>query len=133
MNQWRFKILYDGDCPLCRREARFLQKRNLAGWLAFEDIAAPGFDPAVYHATRDQLMGVIHGVFPEAYRAVGLGWVLAPTGWPGLRWLADRAYDWFARHRMGIGQWFGRQCDSGTCAAPHSNVPSPEDGASGRD
>jgi predicted DCC family thiol-disulfide oxidoreductase YuxK len=127
MNQWRFKILFDGDCPLCRRESRFLERRNRNGWLAFGDIAAPGFDPAVYGTTHEELMRVIHGVFPngriiqrtavfrETYRAVGLGWLLAPTAWPGLRWLADRVYEWFARNRMGIGKLFGRQCDSGGC------------------
>lgn len=135
MSEWRFKLLYDGECPLCQREARFLQGRNRHGWLAFEDIAAPGFDPAVYHTTREELMGVIHGVFPdgrlvkkvavfrEAYRAIGLGWLLAPTGWPGLRWLADRGYEWFASHRIGIGKLFGRNCDSGTCAIPSSKHP----------
>lgn len=129
MTAWHFKLLYDGDCPLCRREARFLQRRNQQGRLAFEDIAAPGFDPTVYHTTRAELMGVIHGIFPdgrlvrklavfrEAYRAIGLGWLLAPTGWPGLSWLADRGYEWFARHRMTIGKRLGRQCDTQTCAA----------------
>jgi predicted DCC family thiol-disulfide oxidoreductase YuxK len=123
-NSWRFKLLYDGECPLCRREARFLQSRNRHGWLAFEDIAAADFDPKNYGVTREELMGVIHGVFPdgrivkkmavfrEAYRAIGLGWMLAPTAWPGLRWLADRAYECFARNRMTIGKWLGRKCDS---------------------
>ncbi len=130
MNEWRFKLLYDGECPLCKREARFLQRHNRHGWLAFEDIATPDFDPSVYHATREELMGVIHGVFPdgrivkkvavfrEAYRAIGLGWLLAPTGWPGLRWLADRGYEWFARHRMGIGKIFGRKCTADACGSP---------------
>ena len=36
MNQWRFKLLYDGECPLCRREARFLGNRNRNGSLVFE-------------------------------------------------------------------------------------------------
>lgn len=134
MNPWRFKLLYDGDCPLCRREADFLRRRNRDGRLAFEDIAAPGFDPAVYHATREELMGVIHGVFPdgrivkkvavfrEAYRAIGLGWLLAPTGWPGLRWLADAGYEWFARNRLALGQRLGRKCDHETCAVPSANT-----------
>lgn len=128
MNDWRFKLLYDGECPLCRREVRFLQSRNRHGWLAFEDIAARGFNPAAYHRTREELLGVIHGVFPdgrivckvevfrEAYRAIGLGWLLAPTGWPGIRWLADRGYEWFARNRLTIGQCLGRKCATGTCA-----------------
>ncbi len=127
-NQWRFKLLFDGECPLCRREANFLRRRNRHGALAFEDIAAPDFDATIYHTTREELMGVIHGVFPdgrivkklevfrEAYRAVGLGWLLAPTGWPGLRRLADLGYEWFARNRISIGKVFGRKCDSGACA-----------------
>ena len=135
MNQWRFKLLYDGECPLCRREARFLGNRNRNGWLVFEDIATADFDPAAYHKTREELMGVIHGVFPdgriakkmavfrEAYHAIGLGWVLAPTAWPGLRWLADRGYEWFARNRIAIGRILGRQCDSNTCATPVSKHP----------
>ncbi len=127
MVAWRFKLLYDGECPLCRREAQFLQKRNHHGWLAFEDITASGFDPAAYRTTHEELMGVIHGVFPdgrivkkvavfrEAYRAIGMGWLLAPTAWPGLRWLADIAYEWFARNRMQLGGWFGRKCETGAC------------------
>ena len=135
MSNWRFKLLYAGECPMCRREVDFLQRRNHDGHLEFEDISAPGFDPKVYHASLEDLMDVIHGVFPdgrivtkvavfrEAYRAVGLGWLLAPTAWPGLRWLADRAYEWFARHRMAIGKLFGRHCDSAACVRPHSKSP----------
>lgn len=123
-------MLYDGECPLCRREARFLQRRDRHGRLAFEDISAPGFDAAAYSTTQAELMRVIHGVFPdgrmvrkmavfrEAYRAIGWGWLLAPTAWPGLRWLADWGYEWFARHRMGLGRLLGRPCETGTCAAP---------------
>ena len=129
-NSWRFKLLYDGECPLFRREARFLQNRNRHSQLAFENIAAPGFDPAVYHTTREELMGVNHGVSPdgrivkkvevfrEADRAIGLGWLLAPTDWPGLRWLADRGYEWFARHRLSLGRRFGRDCNSESCSRP---------------
>ena len=44
MTTWDFKLLYDGECPLCMREVRWLQKKNRKGRLAFEDVSAPGFD-----------------------------------------------------------------------------------------
>jgi predicted DCC family thiol-disulfide oxidoreductase YuxK len=125
---WEFKLLYDGQCPMCRREAAWLQKRSRDGRLAFEDISAPDFDAARYGKSQSELMGVMHGVFPDgrivtrveafrqAYRAVGLGWLLAPTRLPGLSWLADRAYEWFARHRIAIGKRLGvEDCQDGRC------------------
>lgn len=135
MNQWRFKLLYDGECPLCLREVRWLERRNSHGHLAFEDVASPDFAPAYYGATREELLGVIHGVFPdgrivrkvevfrEAYRAVGLGWLVAPTGWPVLRWVFDGLYLVFARYRVRIGRFFGRSCASGTCDVSQRRPP----------
>jgi predicted DCC family thiol-disulfide oxidoreductase YuxK len=128
MNDRRFKLLYDGQCPFCRLEARWLQRWNKEGRLEFEDITAPGFEPARYGVTQEAVMGVIHGVFSdgrivrkvevfrEAYRAIGLGWVLAPTGWPVFRWFFDWLYEVFARNRVRAGRLFGRGCDSGACA-----------------
>lgn len=128
MSEWKFKLLYDGQCPVCRREANWLMRRNDAGHLAFEDIAAPGFEPLRYGLRQEQVRGVMHGIFPdgrivtrmaafrEAYRLVGLGWALAPTGWPGVRWLADRGYGWFARNRIAIGRLLGgNDCEKGRC------------------
>ena len=89
MTQWRLKLLYDGDCPFCRREVEWLKAKDKQGHLAFEDIGAIGFDPARYGLTRDAVTQVLHAVFPdgrvvrgvdairEAYRAVGLGWLAA--------------------------------------------------------
>ena len=135
MSQWEFKLLYDGQCPFCRREAQWLQRRDRHGRLAFEDISAPGFDASRYGVTQAEVMGVMHGIFAdgrivrkvaafrEAYRVVGLGWLLAPTGWPGLRWIADRFYEWFARNRAGIGRFFGGPvCAEGTCEVPHDKT-----------
>ncbi len=131
MNVPRFKLLYDGECPFCRREMHWLQRRDRQGHLAFEDVTAPDFDPARYGTTREELLGVIHGVFPDgrvvrklevfrqAYRAVGLGWLVAPTGWPVFGWVFDRLYVLFARYRVPLGRMFGRSCDSGICRGPH--------------
>jgi predicted DCC family thiol-disulfide oxidoreductase YuxK len=123
---WRIKLLYDGDCPLCGREVAFLRRRDRAGRIALEDIADPRFDPARYGLEREAVMARMHGVLPDgrvvegmevfrrAYAAVGLGWLMAPTGWPGLRALFDRAYEIFARNRL---RWTGR-CEDGSCARP---------------
>lgn len=117
-------LLVDGLCPLCKREAAFLERRDKGrGRLVTIDITAPGFDPARYERSMDDLMGQIHGVLPDgtiltgmavfrrAYQAVGLGWLLAPTGWPVLRPLGDAAYRWFARNRTRLT---GR-CEGGRC------------------
>lgn len=106
-------IFYDGGCPLCSREIRFLEKRDRSvGRIGFDDISAVSFDPSLHGLELDELMARMHGVladgtvveglevFRRAYRAVGLGWLLAPTGWIGLRPLADRAYSVFARYRL---------------------------------
>src|SRR5262245_47929762 len=130
MTEWRFKVLYDGACPFCRVEARWLARLGPGGRLALEDIAAPGFDPAQYGQTLDDLMGSLHGVFPDgrqtrgmetfrqAYRAAGLGWVLAPTGWPVLRPACDALYRLFARYRVRLGGLFGRECAADRCTLP---------------
>ena len=54
-----------------------------------------------------------------ALAAVGLGWLLAPTRWPGLRRLSDAAYRVFARNRL---RWTGRQdaCGGDSCE-PRTN------------
>ena len=65
MNELDFLLLYDGECPFCRREVRWLQRRNRRGRLAFQDVASPDFDPARYGKTREELLGVIHGVLPD--------------------------------------------------------------------
>lgn len=124
---WQIRVLYDGECPLCTREIRFLQRRDRGrGLVLFEDIAAPSFDPAVYGLDAQQVMARIHGVLPDGrvveglevfrrvYAGVGLGWLVAPTRWPGLQPLADLVYRVFARNRL---RWTGRasECEAGRC------------------
>ncbi len=124
---WDVKLLFDGACPLCMREVRMLSRANRKGRLKLEDISDPGFDPASYGLTRAEVMGHIHAVLPDgqvvtgmevfrrSYAAVGLGFVLAPTAWRGIKPIADRAYAWFAKNRLRLT---GRDCESGTCAVP---------------
>lgn len=120
----RLTLLIDGLCPLCKREAAWLARRDKKNRLAFVDIAAPAFDASKYGRTQDELMGAIHAMTPEgelvtgvevfrrAYAAIGLGWLLAPTRWPVVRPIADAAYRAFARIRPRLQ---GRSCESGRC------------------
>jgi predicted DCC family thiol-disulfide oxidoreductase YuxK len=129
---WEVKILYDGDCPLCMREIALLKRRNRAGRVAFEDIAAPDFDPGRYGLDQQTVMGRIHAVLPDGrviegvevfrrvYEAVGLGWLMAPSRWPLVGRVYEWAYELFARNRLRIT---GR---SDACEAGRCRVPTPE-------
>jgi predicted DCC family thiol-disulfide oxidoreductase YuxK len=127
----KFRVLIDGGCPLCRREAALLRRLDRSrGRLQLVDITAPDFDPSQTGRSMDDLMGAIHAitadgaivtgmeVFRRAYAAVGLGWLLAPTAWPGLRPLFDRAYRWFARNRLRLTGRRGDACADGRCRRP---------------
>lgn len=111
-------LLYDGGCPLCVREVRFLERRDRARnpadpRLAFVDIDAIDYNPAA-HAGIDYraAMGRIHAidadgtvlrdvaVFRRAYDLIGLGWLYAPTRWPLIAPLANGAYGVWARWRL---------------------------------
>ncbi len=123
----QLQVYFDGDCPLCRREIALLRRLDRRGRIAFEDIAAPGFDPAPLGRTRDELMASIHGrlpdgtwvegveVFRRLYAAVGLGPVVALSRLPGVSSALDVAYRLFARNRLRLT---GRRCDDAACAAP---------------
>jgi predicted DCC family thiol-disulfide oxidoreductase YuxK len=126
MSNYRIEVFHDGDCPLCEHEIGMLRRLDRRGNIRFTDIAADGFDASSYGRTQAEFMARIQGrspdgtwidgveVFRQLYAAVGLGPLVAVTRWPGLRWLADRAYDWFAKNRLRLT---GR-CEDGVCTIP---------------
>jgi predicted DCC family thiol-disulfide oxidoreductase YuxK len=119
------EVFYDGDCPLCVREIRLLQKLDRRRSIQFTDISQPSFDPERYGRTRSTFMGHIQGraggewiegveVFRRLYSAVGLGPLVAVSRLPGVRHLAEVGYQWFARNRLRLT---GREdvCTSEVC------------------
>ncbi len=133
----QFTIFVDGQCPLCRREGELLRWLDRGrGLLRVEDISDPLFDAESLGLRQSDLLAEIHGltaegrivrgmeVFRRAYAAVGLGWLLAPTGWPGLRKPFDAAYRWFARNRYRLAA-LGNGCVAGRCRHGHSPTGNP--------
>lgn len=117
MSHTRLTFLYDGACAICDAEAARLRHWNRGrDTLHFVDISAAGFEPKTYGRSLEELMGRVHAIRPDgsvligmdairaAYAEVGLGWLLAPTRWPGLRAVFDRLYLWFARNRYRISK-----------------------------
>jgi predicted DCC family thiol-disulfide oxidoreductase YuxK len=132
MSAESFTLLYDRECPFCRMEVEWLLRRNAKGLLRAVDIAAPGFDPGQFGLSRERVHARLHGVTAEgtviegmaavraAWRAVGMGRWMAPSGWPLVRHLFDLGYLVFARYRVPLGRLFGRKadatCSDGRCA-----------------
>ena len=120
----RFRMLYDGACPLCSREVLNLHRRRPEAIEAV-DISAGDFDAASLGMEANQLQAAMYGIRPdgtitvgmetlrEGYRLAGIGWVIGWTGWWPVRPAADACYRRFARNRMRISRWLGR-CD-GQC------------------
>ncbi len=137
--QWKIKLLYDGQCPLCMREVNFLRQRDAGrGIVSFVDIADPNYDPeangGVDFATA---MGRIHAVLPDGtvikdvevfrrvYEELGMGWVYAATKLPMIGKIADWLYGIWANWRLKltgrpdlstiIAEREQQQCQSGRC------------------
>ena len=124
-------LLYDGACPLCRREVTFLAERDRARHgeeprLAFVDIDQADYDPSAHQGVSyARAMGRIHGieangsvlrdlaVFRRAYELIGLGWLYAPTGWPLVAPLVNRLYGLWAAARLRLTR---RPCLDQLCA-----------------
>ena len=119
----RYRLLYDGACPICSREVLWLHRRR-PEVIEAVDIAAQDFD-AGFGLSDDQVDAALYGIRPdgsvtvgmdslrEAYRLTGLGWLMNWTGWWPARPAFNIFYRWFARNRISIGRLLGRQDDCG--------------------
>lgn len=111
---WKIKLLYDSECPLCMREVNFLKRRDAdRGLVAFVDIADPDYDAAANGGVDyAAAMGRIHAVLPDGtvirnvevfrriYEILGLGWVYAITKVPIVGAIADWLYGVWADKRL---------------------------------
>jgi predicted DCC family thiol-disulfide oxidoreductase YuxK len=124
-------VMYDGSCPLCRREIslyRRLSERDSRTRVCFADISHENVAPPA-GVSRDQLMTRFHIQRPDGSWASGARafvelWSILP-GWrwlaraaraPGALWLMERAYRVFLRCRPRLQRWVARldRAENGT-------------------
>jgi predicted DCC family thiol-disulfide oxidoreductase YuxK len=112
------QILYDGDCPICCRKIAFLEKHDSQKKLIYTNIRNADLPLLHHQVSREDLEKQIHAILPDgtlinrmevirvAYKAIGLGWLSAPTGWPILRSLFNVLYGFIAKNRLAISRLF---------------------------
>ena len=113
--QSKLTFLYDGGCPLCRRETDFLKGKDKSGNIKFVDINSKNYDPSNYQnisfeKAMSNLHGILHNgnliqgldVLAYAYQLVGLGWVYFPTKIPIISNLLKIFYSFWAKYRLKI-------------------------------
>lgn len=125
-------VFYDHACPLCRAEMQRLKNVDHKERLRLIDISAPTFDEAKWGISRAKLSAAMYVLVApgqwlvgmpairHVYHQVGLGWLMAPTGWPMISPLADVVYRHFAPNRNLISRWLGyrsniAECSEDTC------------------
>ena len=113
--QDKFIFLFDGGCPLCLRETRFLKKKDSSNKINFIDINNDGYNPSLYkNISYEEAMSNLHGILENgdiikgldvlaySYELIGLGWVYYPLKIEFLAPLLRLFYQYWAKYRLKI-------------------------------
>ena len=108
-------FLYDGLCPLCKRETDFLKKKDKSRAIKFVDISSEDYDPKNYkNISFEKAMSNLHGILSNgdiikgldvlaySYQLIGLGWVYFPIKIPVISNLLKIIYRVWAKYRLQI-------------------------------
>jgi len=121
-------VLYDGQCPLCRKSVSYLQWLDWLGRLSYFDARDAEYLPvAEVPLNPGRLLEEMHLLTPDrkqvhhGFRALRwlawrlpLLWPIAPLLYlPGAPALGQRMYLWVARNRFQLVP-----CHGGTCSLP---------------
>ncbi|KAH0906083.1 hypothetical protein HID58_037910 [Brassica napus] len=91
---WKIKMLYDGDCPLCMREVNMLKERNEEyGTIKFVDISSNDYSPQENQGLNYKtVMGQIHAIQSDGNVVTGVE----------IGKVADAVYDFWAKYRLQV-------------------------------
>ncbi|NEX22427.1 DUF393 domain-containing protein [Thiorhodococcus mannitoliphagus] len=122
------RVLYDGGCPLCRREIALYQRLQPRRPLEWIDIHADQGAPARFGISLEEAMARFHVLEGTQIRTGAAAFLLLWSAMPGWRHLAgivralrlqgllERGYVWFARRRIRQG------CTEDSCGIPPADV-----------
>ena len=113
--QDKFIFLFDGGCPLCLRETRFLKKKDSSNKINFIDINNKSYNPSLYKdISYVEAMSNLHGILENgdiikgldvlaySYELIGLGWVYYPLKIEFIAPLLRLFYQYWAKYRLKI-------------------------------
>lgn len=112
-------VFFDGECPLCKREIKFLESIIHVGNAKFLDISEEKFEFDKYNKTYSLLMSEIHAlksdgtwltgmeVFREVYSLTKFRYLVKLTRLPLIKQIFNICYSIFAKNRLKLT---GRQC-----------------------
>ena len=109
----KFIFLFDGGCPLCRREIGFLKKKDISNRIKFVDISKKDYDPNLFRdISYTEAMSNLHGILENgeiikglevlaySYELVGLGWVYFPLKITFLSSILRLFYKYWTKYRL---------------------------------
>jgi predicted DCC family thiol-disulfide oxidoreductase YuxK len=118
-------VLYDGDCPFCRRSVAILKRLDWLGRLHFQSARdVDHLPPSHVSLDSKRLLDEMHVLTPDRRHAYAgysafrwIAWRLplavpaAPLLYvPGVPWVGNRIYLWVAKNRMNLVP-----CTDGAC------------------
>ena len=87
----KLTFLFDGGCPLCLRETKFLKGRDMLNQIKFVDINDKNYNPIFFNdISYSEAMSNLHGILSNgeiikgldvlaySYELIGLGWIYYP-------------------------------------------------------
>ena len=111
----KFIFLFDGGCPLCLRETKFLRKKDISKKINFIDINNDSYNPLLYKdISYAEAMSNLHGILENgdiikgldvlaySYELIGLGWVYYPLKIGFLAPFLRLFYQFWAKYRLKI-------------------------------
>ena len=108
-------FLFDGGCPLCLRETKFLKSKDKLNKIDFVDINNVNYNPTLFkNISYVEAMSTLHGILENgniikgldvlaySYELIGLGWVYYPLKIEFLSPVLRLFYKYWAKYRLKI-------------------------------